>query len=95
MRQAMLCRTVTRAAESNRGAERLCMSRDRRMVMRELDEEERSLLRALDGDIATPDLIIMVRDLGEILRKRGLVIQANVAELAADRLELLSTGVKA
>jgi ribosomal protein L1 len=63
--------------------------------MRELDEEERSLLRALDGDVATPDLVLMVRDLGEILRKRGLVIQANVAELAADRLEFLSAESKA
>lgn len=63
--------------------------------MRELDEEERSLLRTLDGDVATPDLVLMVKDLGEILRKRGLMIQANVAELAADRLELLSAGVKA
>lgn len=57
--------------------------------MRELDEEERSLLRALDGNVSTPDLILMVRDLGEVLRSRGLVIQANVAALAADRLESL------
>lgn len=61
----------------------------RRMTMRELDEEERHLLRALDGPLATGDLIAMVRDLGEILRNRGHVIQANVAELAADRLETL------
>jgi ribosomal protein L1 len=61
-------------------------------MMREFDEEERSLLRQLDGNVATPDLILMVRDLGEVLRERGLVIQANVAELAADRLEYLSTG---
>jgi ribosomal protein L1 len=60
--------------------------------MRELDEEERTVLRQLDGDVATPDLILIVRDLGEVLRDRGLVIQANVAELAADRLEYLSTG---
>ena len=59
--------------------------------MRELDEEERSVLRQLDGDVSTPDLILIVRDLGEVLRERGLVIQANVAELAADRLEYLST----
>ncbi|KAB2911422.1 MAG: hypothetical protein F9K30_21740 [Dechloromonas sp.] len=57
--------------------------------MRELDEEERHLLRALDGPLATGDLIASVRDLGEILRNRGHVIQANVAELAADRLETL------
>jgi|GEM_PF-1673969 hypothetical protein len=60
--------------------------------MRELTEEERHLLRALDGPLATRDLVIMVRDLGEILRERGHVIQANVAELAADRLELLDIG---
>ena len=42
--------------------------------MRELDEEERHLLRALDGPLATGDLITMVRDLGEILRNRGHVI---------------------
>jgi hypothetical protein len=59
------------------------------MTMRELDEEERHLLRTLDGPLATGDLIAMVRDLGEILRNRGHVIQANVAELAADRLETL------
>jgi hypothetical protein len=32
----------------------------------------------------------MVRDMGEILRSRGHVVQANVAELAADRLAALS-----
>lgn len=62
--------------------------------MRDLDEEERSLLLQLDGNVATSDLILMVRDLGEVLRERGLVIQANVAELAADRLERLSAGQK-
>jgi hypothetical protein len=59
--------------------------------MRELDEEEKLLLRHLDADISTGDLIILVRDLGEVLRARGHVIQANVAELAADRLRLLSS----
>ena len=54
--------------------------------MRDLDEEERALLKALDTDLSTADIVAMVRDLGEILRKRGLVIQANVAEIAADRL---------
>ena len=58
--------------------------------MRELDDEDKLLLHQLDGDISTGDLIIMVRDLGEILRGRGHVMQANVAELAADRLRLLS-----
>ncbi|BBB11198.1 hypothetical protein SPYCA_0456 [Sphingopyxis sp. FD7] len=46
-------------------------------------------MRTLDGPLATDDLIAMVKDLGEILRNRGHVIQANVAELAADRLETL------
>ncbi|RJG51099.1 hypothetical protein D0Z70_23500 [Sphingobium terrigena] len=59
--------------------------------MRELDEEEKLLLRHLDADISTGDLIIIVRDLGEVLRARGHVIQANVAEIAADRLRLLSS----
>lgn len=58
--------------------------------MRELDNEERTLLKALDTDLPTADIIAMLRDLGEILRKRGLVIQANVAELAADRLRDLA-----
>lgn len=58
--------------------------------MRDLDEEERALLKALDTDLSTADIVAMVRDLGEILRKRGLVIQANVAEIAADRLQDLA-----
>ena len=58
--------------------------------MRDLDEEERHLLRALDAGVSTIDLIVMVRDLGAVLRGRGHVIQANVAELAADRLEMLN-----
>ena len=61
--------------------------------MRELDAEEKALLSALDRGVTTGELIAMVRDLGEVLRGRGHVIQANVAELAADRLEeLLSDG---
>ena len=63
--------------------------------MRELAEEETLLLRHLDGGIPTRDLIVIVRDLGEILRNRGHVIQANVAEIAADRLQLLSARVEA
>jgi hypothetical protein len=58
--------------------------------MRELDDEERAVLRELDRGVSTVDLIAMTRDLGEILRQRGHVVQANVAELAADRLRLLS-----
>lgn len=58
--------------------------------MRELDEEELQILRHLDANVATSDLIVIVRDLGEVLRGRGHVIQANVAEIAADRLEWLS-----
>ncbi|WP_454887900.1 hypothetical protein [Sphingomonas oryzagri] len=58
--------------------------------MRELDDEERHLLRALDEGVSTTDLIVMVRDLGELLRGRGHIMQANVAELAADRLEMLN-----
>lgn len=58
--------------------------------MRELDAEERAVLRELDRGVSTVDLIAMMRDLGEILRQRGHVIQANVVELAADRLRLLS-----
>ena len=58
--------------------------------MRELDSEEHQLLRTLDGGVSTADLIVMVRDMGEILRARGHVVQANVAELAADRLASLS-----
>lgn len=63
--------------------------------MRELDEEERLLLRQLDAGVATSDLIVIVRDLGEVLRSRGHVIQANVAEIAADRLALLSARLRA
>lgn len=63
--------------------------------MRELDEEERLLLRHLDSGVTTSDLIVIVRDLGEVLRSRGHVIQANVAEIAADRLALLSARLRA
>ena len=63
--------------------------------MRELDEEEKTVLRQLDADVSTSDLIVIVRDLGEVLRSRGHVIQANVAEIAADRLALLSARLRA
>ncbi|PJG46556.1 hypothetical protein CAF53_20600 [Sphingobium sp. LB126] len=63
--------------------------------MRELDEEEREILRMLDSGISTPDLITIVRDLGDVLRQQGYVIQANVAELAADRLIHLDARLKA
>lgn len=64
-------------------------------MMRELDDEERQVLRELDAGVSTPHLIAMVRDLAEILRGRGHVVQASVAEIAADRLSLLSTGIRA
>lgn len=63
--------------------------------MRELDEEEREILRKLDSGISTRDLITIVRDLGDVLRQQGYVIQANVAELAADRLIYLNARLKA
>lgn len=66
-----------------------------RPAMRELDDEERLLLRHLDAGVSTGDLVVIVRDLGEILRSRGHVIQANVAEIAADRLQLLSARAEA
>jgi len=37
----------------------------------------------------------MVRDLAELLRGRGHVVQASVAEIAADRLNLLSRRLQA
>ncbi|WP_176598785.1 hypothetical protein [Sphingobium sp. 15-1] len=63
--------------------------------MRELDEDEREILRILDSGISTRDLITIVRDLGDVLRQQGYVIQANVAELAADRLIYFNARLKA
>ena len=63
--------------------------------MRELNEEERQVLHDLDAGVSTADLIVMVRDLAEILRGRGHVVQASVAEIAADRLTGLSVGMRA
>lgn len=63
--------------------------------MRKLDEEEREILRMLDSGISTRDLITIVRDLGDVLRQQGYVIQANVAELAADRLLHLDARLEA
>lgn len=57
--------------------------------MRRLNAEEKALLSALDRGVTTEELIVMTRDLGSVLRSRGHVVQANVAELAADRLEEL------
>lgn len=57
--------------------------------MRELDAEERELLRRLDGVIPTSDLIAMVRDLAATLAGEGLVVRAKVAEVAASRLDSL------
>ena len=58
--------------------------------MRKLEAEEISLLHTLDDGVPTPDLVVMVRDLAEILRNEGQVIRANVAEIAADRLSELN-----
>jgi hypothetical protein len=63
--------------------------------MRELDAEETELLGILDDGVPTLALIGMVRDLSEVLQRRGYVIQARVAEVAADRLQLLGAGPKA
>ena len=57
--------------------------------MRELDAEERELMRRLDGVIPTNELIMMVRDLAETLAGEGLVLRAKVAEVAATRLDSL------
>jgi hypothetical protein len=80
---------VNRADRSERDySDILTMER----AMRDLDSEEKALLNALDRGATTAQLIEMVRDLGSVLRARGHVVQANVAELAADRLEALSNG---
>ncbi|MBO9375539.1 hypothetical protein GG804_02055 [Sphingomonas histidinilytica] len=62
--------------------------------MRELDAEETELLRVLDEGVPTTALIGMVRGLAEVLQSRGHVIQARVAEVAADRMQLLEAGLK-
>lgn len=59
--------------------------------MRELDGEEQELLEQLNGGLPTEELIVMVRDLAQVLTREGLVIRARVAATAADRLEQLST----
>ena len=58
--------------------------------MRELDSEEQKLLEQLNAGLPTSALIVMVRDLVEVLTKEGLIVRARVAETAADRLEQLS-----
>jgi ribosomal protein L1 len=58
--------------------------------MRELDEEVRQLLEALNGMVATDDLIMMVQDLAEVLGNRGHVVQAKVALLASERMTELA-----
>ncbi|WP_294131772.1 hypothetical protein [Sphingobium sp.] len=45
---------------------------------------------ALNAGLPTDELIVMVRDLAQVLTKEGLAIRARVAETAADRLEQLS-----
>ena len=57
--------------------------------MRELDAEERALMRRLEGVVPTCDLIAMVRDLATTLASEGLVLRAKVAEVAATRLDSL------
>lgn len=58
--------------------------------MRELDSEEQELLEQLNGGLPTDELIVMVRDLAQVLTSEGLAIRARVAATAADRLEQLS-----
>ncbi len=58
--------------------------------MRKLDSEEQELLEQLNAELPTEELIVMVRDLAQVLAREGLVIRARVAETAADRLEQLS-----
>jgi len=61
--------------------------------MRELDKEERQILEALEGPVATDDLIMMVQDLAEVLGGRGHVLQARIALLASERLTELAATV--
>lgn len=58
--------------------------------MRKLDSEEQELLKQLNAELPTGELIVMVRDLAQVLTREGLAIRARVAETAADRLEQLS-----
>lgn len=58
--------------------------------MRQLDGEEQELLEQLDAGLPTPALIVMLRDLAEILDKEGVAVRARVATAGADRLERLS-----
>lgn len=59
-------------------------------AMRELDSEEQELLEQLNAGLPTDELIVMVRDLAQVLTTEGLAIRARVADTAADRLEQLS-----
>ncbi len=59
-------------------------------AMRQLDSEEQELLEQLNSRLPTDELIVMVRDLAQVLTNEGAVIRARVAETAADRLEQLS-----
>lgn len=58
--------------------------------MRKLDNEEQELLEQLNAGLPTAELIVIVRDLAQVLTKEGLAIRARVAETAAERLEQLS-----
>lgn len=55
--------------------------------MRELNEEERAALEALEADVPTGDLIHMAGGLADVLRGRGHVIQARLVEVMIARLE--------
>lgn len=67
-------------------------NRQRSNLMRELDEEERATMQALETDLPTSDLIGMAADLADILRGRGLVIQACLIDAMARRLTELEAG---
>lgn len=62
-------------------------------AMRKLDSEEQELLEQLNAGLPIDELIVMVRDLAQVLTSEGLAIRARVVETAADRLEQLSTAL--
>jgi len=63
--------------------------------MRALDDEEQAMMRALDVGVPTSGLVEMATGLSEILRGRGLVIQARLVEAMAERLATLEAVAKA
>lgn len=50
------------------------------------DDEERAILAMLDHRVSDAELAAMLRDLADIVRKKGGHIGARVAEIAAERL---------